>query len=180
MATRPFFVFSRFPTATLTMLAVVALATAAALNKPHVLDILERSAATVPDREWWRLVTPLFVHDGGWPQIANNLIAGVAIGVVAEEIFGLVAWLVLFFAGGITGELAGLAWQPVGAGSSVGIAGLTGGLIAVGLTRPGLPIQPRIGAAILLSGAAVLIGLRDIHGPPVFAGLAAGLWLSPR
>ncbi len=73
---------------------------------------------------------PLLVHDGGWPHLAANAAALVVVGVSVERAFGRRLWLALYLAGGLAGELAGYAWQPRGAGNSVAVCGLAGGLLA--------------------------------------------------
>jgi len=70
------------------------------------------------------------VHDGGWPHLAANAAALVVVGVSVERAFGRRLWLALYLAGGLAGELAGYAWQPRGAGNSVAVCGLAGGLLA--------------------------------------------------
>ena len=76
---------------------------------------------------------PLLVHDGGWPHLAANAAALVIVGVSVERAFGRRLWLALYLAGGLAGELAGYAWQPRGAGNSVTVCGLAGGLLAAPL-----------------------------------------------
>ena len=76
---------------------------------------------------------PLLVHDGGWPHLAANAAALVVVGVSVERAFGRRLWLALYLAGGLAGELAGYAWQPRGAGNSVTVCGLAGGLLAAPL-----------------------------------------------
>ena len=95
------------------------------------------------------------------------------IGVIVERIFGGRRWLVLYFAAGVTGELAGLAWKPLGAGSSVAICGLLGALGAWLLRNP-RPMQSRFGGIVILVGAVILTALRDLHGPPLLVGIALG------
>jgi membrane associated rhomboid family serine protease len=95
-----------------------------------VLDALERAPGVLARDEWWRLLTPLLVHDGGWPHLAANAAALVVVGVSVERAFGRRLWLALYLAGGLAGELAGYAWQPRGAGNSVAVCGLAGGLLA--------------------------------------------------
>jgi rhomboid protease GluP len=90
-----------------------------------------------------------------------------------ERIFGGRRWLVLYFAAGVTGEIAGFAWKPRGAGSSVAICGLVGALGAW-LLRNSSPIQSRFGGVVILTGAAILTALRDLHGPPLLMGIALG------
>src|SRR5262249_42589206 len=164
----------RFPAATVSLLAITGLITGLQFVFPEVLAALRRNPEALRAGEWWRVITPLFVHAGGWPGIVFNFTAIAFIGTVVERIYGGKLWLIFYFAGALTGEIAGYAWKPHGAGASVGGAGLLGALAAWLLSRK-TPLQPRIGGAILLLGAVVLTAFRDLHGPPILlgAGIAA-------
>jgi hypothetical protein len=98
------------------------------------------------------------------------------VGFLVERSFGAGRWLILYLTGALAGELAGAAWQSEGAGSSVAICGLLGGL-AVWLLWRRRPIQPRIGGAFLLLGGVALTAIRNLHGPPLIAGALAAVGL---
>jgi rhomboid protease GluP len=114
----------RYP-ATATTLVVTTILTAASLVHPAILFALQRmpSART---GEWWRLVTPLLFERGGPIEIGFNLVTVALAGVLAERVFGSRWWFVFYLVGGIVGETAGLAWKPIGAGTSVAVGGLLG------------------------------------------------------
>lgn len=102
---------------------------------PEIFMALEREPGVLGAGEWWRLLTPLLVHDGGWLHLLSNAAALVIVGIPIERLFGRRCWLVLYLAGGLMGELAGYAWQPEGAGNSVAVLGLVGGLLAALLLK---------------------------------------------
>jgi rhomboid protease GluP len=160
----------RVPVATLTLLAVTGLFTGLQFVFPAILTALRRNPDALHAGEWWRMITPLFVHAEGWPQILFNFTAIAIVGAIVERIYGSRLWLFFYFAGGLTGEIAGYAWKPHGAGASVGGAGLLGALTAWLLSRK-VPLQPRIGGGILLAGALALTVFRDLHGPPILLGV---------
>lgn len=54
--------------------------------------------------EWWRLITPLFVQDGGVTGSLFNLVSLFLVGCVAERHWGSQRWLIIFFVGGIRRE----------------------------------------------------------------------------
>ena len=164
----------RIPVATLTLLTITALITGFQFVFPEILTAMRRNPEALRTGEWWRIITPLFVHAEGWRQITFNFTAIAIVGTIVERLYGSRLWLVFYFAGGVTGELAGYAWKPYGAGASVGGAGLLGALAAWLLSRK-TPLQPRIGGCFLLLGAVVLTAFRDLHGPPILlgAGIAA-------
>jgi|SRR5215510_4292697 len=164
----------RIPVATLTLLAITGLTTGLQFVFPEMLTALRRNPEALRADEWWRVISPLFVHAEGWPQILFNFTAIAIVGTIVERIYGSRLWLLFYFAGGLTGEIAGYAWKPHGAGASVGGAGLLGAMAAWLLSRKA-PLQPRIGGGILLAGALTLTAFRDLHGPPILlgAGIAA-------
>ena len=53
---------ARLPVATLSILLVTAVLTGLQFAFPQILPALMRTPAAVTRNEWWRLVTPLFVH----------------------------------------------------------------------------------------------------------------------
>jgi rhomboid protease GluP len=74
------------------------------------------------------------------------------------------------------GEVAGLAWHPSGAGSSVAVCGLLGAL-AIVLWRRVQTLGARVGASILIAMGAALTLSADLHGPPILAGAIVALVL---
>ena len=169
----------RLPRMTLTLLIVIAVSMGFQLFFPSLLPALERDAVRLRAGEWWRLVTPLFVQDGGLQGGVFNLVSLLLIGSVAERLWGGRRWLFLFFACGILSEALACAWQPVGAGNSVANFGLAASVAVRCLTRTAVrPIH--LAAAVCLLAGAVLCLLKDIHGIAVMLGAFAGLFLSWR
>lgn len=164
---------NRFPIVTVTVLAITGLCTALQAADSRVLPLLERTPDALARHEWWRLVTPLLVHSDGWRQILFNFASIFIVGSVVERVFGAGLWLLIYFSCGLVGEIAGYAWQPLGAGASVAGAGLLGALAAWFLFVNRRP--PTVfGATILLGGAVVLTIVRDLHGPPLLVGAVMG------
>jgi membrane associated rhomboid family serine protease len=166
----------RFPIATVSVFVITGIVTGLQFAFPGMLDDLRRDGAALAQHEWWRLITPLFVHAEGWRQIGFVFPAMLIVGLLVERLFGSRRWLVLYFVGGLVGELAGYAWKPTGAGASVAVAGLLGALatwLIVGNRRP----QGIAGGTIILLGAVVLTFVRDLHGPPIVAGGVMGWWM---
>jgi rhomboid protease GluP len=159
--------------ATISVLAVTGALTALQFAFPELVSLLERTPIGIRQNQWWRLITPLFVHPEGWQQIAFNFPSILVLGVLVERLFGSWRWLVLYFVSGFIGELAGYAWKPVGAGASVAGAGLLGAL-AVWLIRENRSAQAATGGVIIVVGGAILATMRDIHGLPILAGACLG------
>jgi membrane associated rhomboid family serine protease len=161
----------RISVATTIVLAVTTVITLFQLLYPEVLEVLKRRPGCLAAGEWWRIVSPLFVHSQGWPHLLFNLAWIAYVGVVVERLFGSRRWLVLYFVPGMIGEFVGFAWKPDGAGSSLGGSGLLGALcVWIILARPAWRWQYRIWGMLGLVGAAILCAFSDLHGPPILAG----------
>jgi membrane associated rhomboid family serine protease len=62
------------------------------------------------------------------------------VGPLVERLFGSWRWLALYFITGVIAELIRYAWQPFGAGASIALCGLIGGLL-VWLFRYNQPVH---------------------------------------
>jgi rhomboid protease GluP len=163
----------RAPAATCVFVVTASL-TAASLARPGLLLALRRSPAIL-EGELWRLVTALFVERGGSLEITVNLVTLALFGPLTERAWGSRRWLLLYLSSGITGELAGLAWRPIGAGSSVAFCGLLGAS-ATWLFRHRARWPLFSLALLVVVAGAALTGLRNLHGPPILVGVVVA-WL---
>jgi rhomboid protease GluP len=166
----------RWPTATIVVFTITATTTALQFRYPSMIATLRRTPAALSAHEYWRLLTPILINPESWLQIVVNLAGLAVIGFIVERNAGPARWLLFYFVGALTGELAGLAWKPFGAGSSVAICGLLGALAAFLLKKS--IWQPRIGGGIIVAGAIVLTFLHDLHGPPLLVGALLGFALN--
>lgn len=165
----------KFPIATVAILCITGTLTGLQFIFPQLLTSLRRVPNELADHEYWRLLTSLFVHNGGWKQIAFNFTAIAIVGTIVERIFGTGRWLILYFIGGFTGQITGLYWKPLGAGASVAGAGLLGALAIWMILHP--LWRARIGGAVMICGACTLVYFHDIHGPPLLAGAATAFFI---
>ena len=168
----------RWPLLTIAIVAITGIFTTLQFVYSPLLLALRRTPGALAQHEYWRFITPILVHDGGWRQIAFNFPATLVVGALVERLYSRGEWLGLYLSGAVVGELAGCAWQPYGAGNSVAGAGLLGGIAAWLLSLK--VMQARVGAFVLLGGALVLTLLRDLHGPPLLAGATVGAILLRR
>lgn len=113
------------PVATIGVIGITAIVTSLQVVYPALLPALDRNPDAFRAGEWWRLITPRFVQPDIWPQYVLLAILAL-VGPTVERRYGSVHWLVLWLVGGITGELVSFAWQPRGAGASMGICGIIG------------------------------------------------------
>jgi len=160
--------------ATLTFVLVIGLSAIFQLFFPWVRPALERNATLVASGEWWRLVTALFVQDGGIAGSIFNLVSLMLVGRVAEPMWGSRRWLAIFAVGGILSEVVALAWRPIGAGNSVANFSLAGAVSILCVVRR--TTRPAVFAAgIALASFAALLLLRDIHGAAALSGAMTAL-----
>ena len=123
--------------------------------------------------EWWRLITPMFLHIG-LIHLTMNSFALYYLGTAVERIFGRFRFLLIYLFAGFWGNVASFLFSPqsISAGASGGIFGLFGALLYFGLIHP-RPFFRTMGANIItLVGINLLIGfLPGID----FAGHLGGL-----
>lgn len=168
---------SRFPKMTFLLLVTVAVPSTLQFLFPAILSTFQRDYVRFLSGDWWRLITPLSVQDGGIAGTIFNLAGLLLVGSVAERLWGGRSMLLIFFIGGILAEIAAFAWQPVGAGNSVGNFSLAASIAIAGLVRhPPRPVQ--IFALFALGADGVLLGLKDIHGAAAIVGAMLALVLS--
>jgi rhomboid protease GluP len=138
---------------------------------PEVLTAFRRDREALLAGEWWRMVTPLFVQAYGLWHACINGVAAVVFCPLAERFYGK-RLLALYFIPGVLGQIFGYLWSPNTAGSSLGIAGVIGGLFAFTvLHRHELSRPAQLFAICGIAGAVVLCLWRDIHGPPTVLGV---------
>lgn len=82
--------------------------------------------------EYWRLITPMFIHIG-FTHILMNGITLYFIGQYVEQLFGHWRFAVIFFVSGIMGNLGSFAFtDSLSAGASTAIFGLFGAFMMLG------------------------------------------------
>jgi rhomboid protease GluP len=110
--------------------------------------------------QWWRLVTAGFLH-GGLFHIMMNGWAMLQLGRQVDIIFGSARYLVIFFAGTVTGFWLSTVLSPgsLSVGASAGLCGLVGSMIAVGfLSRSSVALELRHGY-VRYAGFVLAFGL---------------------
>lgn len=86
--------------------------------------------------EYWRLVTAGFLH-GGWLHILMNSWVLYDLGAQVEMVYGTPRFLVVYFTGTVLGFYLSAVVNPLvpSVGSSAGIMGLIGAMIAFGVVN---------------------------------------------
>lgn len=151
------------PVVTLAVALLTAAISALALAQPPLLHLLQRHPTASDPWTSWRLLTSLLVHVG-WTVLALNLVGLIVVGAAVERRLGAAWWIALYLVGGVVGEIAGVRWQPVGAGNSVATFGLVGGLLA---SLSGDASVPATTAASYAVAWVILYTGLTLGGPPV-------------
>lgn len=96
--------------------------------------------------QWWRLVTPMFVHVG-LLHLAFNMWALKNLGDFVERLFGFWRFLLIYFAAGLIGDAASMWFRPenMAAGASGAIFGIMGALAAFIFRRRQVIPRPILG-----------------------------------
>jgi membrane associated rhomboid family serine protease len=154
----------------------------AQLAWPPLLDALQRDGAAVQDGQWWRFVTSMFVHGGGWPHLLFNLLGIVLVGVGVERAYSWWRWLVIFMvAGAGAGVLQFVLFPGVAdSGASGGLAGLIGALMLELFRGRRVPIASMLFAAFFTSYLAGLVWLGPVAGAILGSVVAAILGITVR
>lgn len=120
-------------------------------------DLLLRYGAKINGNivlgEYWRLLTPMFLH-GGLAHLLLNSFSLYVFGRIAEGLYGRWRFLAIYFAAGIMGNLGSFCFSAYPAvGASGGIFGLFGAMLYLGVRNPEF-MKSNFGKDIL--GLAVL------------------------
>lgn len=88
--------------------------------------------------QWWRFITPIFLHIG-FLHLAMNTLALYYLGITVEKIFGNLRFFFIYLFAGILGFIASFLFSPsLSAGSSGAIFGCFGALLYFGTIYPKL------------------------------------------
>jgi len=169
----------RFPRITVVLFLMIAVPSTLQFIFPSLLTTLQRDPVRFFHGEWWRLVTPLLVQDGGIAGTVFNLISLLFVGTIAEQLWNSQEILLLFFVGGIVGEIVAFAWQPIGAGNSVGNFSMAASVAIMVFVRSSQ--QPaRIASLLPIAAYMVLLAFKDIHGAASLTGVMLAFFLARR
>jgi membrane associated rhomboid family serine protease len=107
-------------------------------DDPRVLLALgAKDAAKIWLGEYWRLLTPLFIHIG-YTHLFFNSFALFQLGPIVERLYGRLRFILIYLFAGIIGVLASIVGMPfaISAGASGSIFGLLGTLVYFSLRKP--------------------------------------------
>lgn len=139
------------------------------------------TAATAP-HQWWRFITPLFLH-AGFVHLGFNLLLQLTMGSAMEREIGHARFLVVYLASGIAGFVLGGNFAPDGV-ASTGASGALFGIIALDfldlLFNWHQYVSPKRALLVHLAEIVVSFGIGLLPGLDNFShigGFAMGLLL---
>jgi rhomboid protease GluP len=133
--------------------------------------------------QYWRLITPMFLH-AGLIHLAFNSYALYLLGFMVEEALGKARFLAIYFIGGFLASVTSFAFGPlgeVGVGASGAIFGLLGAWVAFNYRRRTSPMaSANLRWALMLIVLNVILGfsIPGIDWRAHFGGLVAGAFLA--
>jgi rhomboid protease GluP len=134
---------ARFTTVMILLLNTALFLAQTFIPQSGILQAGESLPAAYIDGQWWRLVTAGFLH-GGILHILMNSWVLFDLGAEVELLYGTSRLIVFYFVSTVTGFAASshIAGGHVSVGSSAGIFGLIGAMLAFGFTdRSSLGMQ---------------------------------------
>lgn len=137
----------------------------------------------VAQGEYWRLVTPIFLHGGTMHALFNSF-ALVLFGPALEQMIGKYKFIFFYLGAGIIGNIGTYIFAPliyVHLGASGSVYGLFGAYMFMALFRKRLIDQDSSQMIMVIFGVGVLM---SVIGPNInisahLAGFAGGFILAP-
>ncbi|BAP85472.1 membrane protein [Paucilactobacillus hokkaidonensis JCM 18461] len=102
-------------------------------NTSVLVEFGARVSVLIQDGQWWRLITPVFLHIG-LMHIVINSVTVYYIGTQIEMLFGHARFAIIYLVTAVTGNLASFVFLPnaLSAGASTAIFGLFGAFLMLG------------------------------------------------
>jgi rhomboid protease GluP len=126
--------------------------------------------------EWWRLITPIFLHIG-FTHLLMNTLALYFLGTTVERLFGKSRFLIIYLFAGFTGFIASFLFSSnLSAGASGAIFGCFGALLYFGVMYPKLFFRTMGMNIIVVLGINLAFGFSatGIDNAGHLGGLAGG------
>src|SRR3989442_6099417 len=103
-------------------------------NAPTLMAFGVKSNPEIAQGQWWRFVTPIFIHIGLLHLFFNSYALWI-VGPQVEKLYGGARFVILYVLTGIAGVYGSYAYHPntISAGASGAIFGLFGVLLAFGI-----------------------------------------------
>lgn len=149
-------------------------------NPETLIDFGAKYSPLIIQGEWWRLITPIFLHIGILHLFMNTL-ALYYLGTAVERIFGRIRFIGIYLISGFMGTLFSFVFnQNIAAGASGAIFGCFGALLYVGFAFPQIFFRTIGKNVLFLIALNLIIGFIvpgiDYHGH--IGGLIGGFLTS--
>jgi rhomboid protease GluP len=166
----------RWPLVTIGIAVVTPVLSVLALFDDGLLASLGRDRDALLAGEWWRIVTPLFVQDGGWPGLIFNIVALLVLGGFIEIALGGWMLVVTYFVSGLLTEVVAYTLLPGQglAGNSIANFGVAGALAVIGVGATS-DLRVRVLAIVSLAAGAFLLVTLNLHGSGYAIGALIGV-----
>lgn len=143
-------------------------------NIPNLILFGAKFNPLIQHGQWWRLITPMFIHIGFMHLLFNSLIL-YFLGRQIESIYGHWRYFLLYMLSGIAGNVFSFAFNSaISAGASTAVFGLFAAAVVLSRLNPGNPYIQSMGQSYL---TLIIINLVfNIFSPGVdLAGHLGGL-----
>lgn len=135
--------------------------------------------------EYYRLVTCMFLHFG-LQHLVNNMLVLIFLGDMLELITGKVRYILIYFGGGIAGNILSVIWSTktgdyaVSAGASGAVFAVIGALICIVIRNKGQIDEMSGRRLVLMAVLSILQGLTSmgIDNSAHVGGLIAGFFIA--
>ncbi|MBM7651628.1 rhomboid family protein [Neobacillus cucumis] len=145
-------------------------------NTSTLIKYGAKENALIYEGEWWRFITPVFLHIG-FLHLAMNSLALYYLGTTVERIFGKARFTFIYLFAGFTGVIASFLFSPnLSAGASGAIFGCFGALLYFGAMFPKLFFRTMGWNIIVVLGINLVFGFSasGIDNAGHLGGLAGG------
>jgi rhomboid protease GluP len=180
---RPLFTYV-FLTLNILVFLLMALA-GGSTNEPTLMAFGVKSNAEIARGEWWRFMTPIFIHIGMLHLIFNSYALWI-VGPQVEKLYGAARFVILYVLTGVAGVCGSYFYHPqsISAGASGAIFGLFGVLLVFGLRyRNSIPpfFKRAVGTGVLpviVLNLIIGFAIPAIDNSAHISGLLAGAALA--
>jgi rhomboid protease GluP len=122
-------------------------------NETTLMAFGVKSNPEIAQGQWWRFITPIFIHIGLLHLLFNSYALWI-VGPQVEKLYGSPSFVILYVLTGIAGVVGSYAYHPysISAGASGAIFGLFGVLLVFGLRyRKSIPpdFKRAVGTGVL-------------------------------
>ncbi|WP_071458899.1 rhomboid family intramembrane serine protease [Bacillus massilinigeriensis] len=144
----------------------------------QVFELLSGVNLYIAEGEFWRLVTPIFVH-AGFTHVLFNSFSLVLFGPALEQMLGKAKFLAVYLVTGVLANVATFFLEPltyIHVGASGAIFGLFGYYIAMSLFRKDLLSNENSQVILTIAAIGVVMTFiqKDINVTAHIFGLIAG------